>query len=438
MEHPDGEVGDSFAFLLRDHPLRASLSNEMHGRKLPPITPPARLMQVILSVEDQRLEEERAALSALLEPHSQCEVGRYVQGSTGGVHVIWERHTEFSSYMLMRMGEFDLSRPFEAACFDALPADWFSNLPGDVIRATQLAIVPACLELREDFDEVDLVCCGILDGLAELRSDFRLNDDGFGHLLIVDKGMTPVEVALAVQRVQELGNYRNLALLGLPIAQGLAPRVAALEQRLAETTQKIAGDAEPDEPLLRSLSNLSADIARVVADTQYRMNASRAYAEMVEDRLRSLRIQRVPGQQTLGDFTERRLLPAVRTCISFSHRLDALSRRAAWTSSLLRTRVDTELALQNRDLLVSMNHRTALQLRLQQTVEGLSVVAITYYATGLLGHLLDGIALNLPFSNNGVTAVCTPVIMALALALAWLTLRGAHRRLERHGPSAPG
>ena len=54
---------------------------------------------------------------------------------------------------------------------------------------------------------------------------------------------------------------------------------------------------------------------------------------------------------------------------------------------MLRTRIDIALAKQNRDLLDSMDERTQLQLRLQQTVEGLSVVAISYYAVALIGYL---------------------------------------------------
>ncbi len=41
------------------------------------------------------------------------------------------------------------------------------------------------------------------------------------------------------------------------------------------------------------------------------------------------------------------------------------------------------LEAQNQTLLASMDRRARLQLRLQQTVEGLSVAAICYYVVGL-------------------------------------------------------
>ena len=43
------------------------------------------------------------------------------------------------------------------------------------------------------------------------------------------------------------------------------------------------------------------------------------------------------------------------------------------------------------NLLGAMNRRQQLQLRLQATVEGLSVAAITYYIVGLVGYAAKGL-----------------------------------------------
>ena len=149
------------------------------------------------------------------------------------------------------------------------------------------------------------------------------------------------------------------------------------------------------------------------------MSATSAYAKLSMDRLASLRIDMVRGHQTLADFTERRLTPAVRTCDSFSTRLEDLSQRAAWTSALLRTRIDIALAKQNRDLLTSMDKRTRLQLRLQQTVEGLSVVAISYYAVGLLGYALYPLAHAAGLDKAVMVAALTPLVVIGV----WLAMR---------------
>ena len=113
--------------------------------------------------------------------------------------------------------------------------------------------------------------------------------------------------------------------------------------------------------------------------TAYRFGAAAAYYRLVQQRVEDLREQRLAGFPPIREFMERRLAPAMATCQSVAARQTDLSTRIARRSALLRTRVDIELERQNQELLVQMNRRAKLQLRLQETVEGLSVVAITYY-----------------------------------------------------------
>ena len=95
----------------------------------------------------------------------------------------------------------------------------------------------------------------------------------------------------------------------------------------------------------------------------------------MERRIAELREGRVEGMPTLREFVERRLLPAMKTCETVARMQEGLSARISRASELLRTRVDIELERQNQELLAQMNRRAKLQLRLQETVEGLSVVA---------------------------------------------------------------
>ena len=408
----------------RSHPLRAALSDEMHVRRLPRFAAPCRLMQIVTLLGEGGAEATRAHIAA----HGRIPVpaaARYLVMDLGTLKLVWERHTEFASYTFVREGAFD--QPFAADLFGAAAAAVLADLPGDVIRATQIAFyAPDMPEPDETvldtlFAPDALIMCRVADGKATAISDFRLNPDGFGRLLLRDHGLARDEPAQLVLRLQELGNYRNMALLGLPLAQSLTPDVTRLEARLATLTGAVAERVSEDDRLLDELTYLSAELARLVAETRYRMSATKAYAQLSIDRLDTLGIGAIPGYQTLADFTERRLMPAVRTCDSFSARLDDLSQRAAWTSELLRTRIDIALAKQNRDLLESMNKRTQLQLRLQQTVEGLSVVAISYYAVALIGYLAGPIH---AFPHEWVMAIAAPVVVAGA----WLFAR----RLRRH------
>ncbi|MDO6416217.1 DUF3422 domain-containing protein [Sphingomonas sp. BIUV-7] len=412
---------------IDDHPLRAALSDEMHVRRLPRMRAPCRLMQVVTVLGEPNADAARVHIEALmvgaavLVPLS----AKYGVLAIDGITLVWERHSEFATYTLLRPGT--TAEPFDPHDFDPVRRIIYADMPGEIIRATQIALIAddeadaAVADPTRWFTDEATIVCDVAGGQARIMSDFRLNADGYGRLLVRDRGLQRNEPSQVVLQLQELGNYRNMALLGLPLAQRLTPVVTGLETRLAELTHAVSERSSEDDRLLDELTYLSAELASLVAETRYRMTATRAYAQLSVDRVASLRIGEVRGYQTLDDFTERRLLPAVRTCDSFSARLEDMSQRAAWTSELLRTRIDTALARQNRDLLASVDRRTDLQLRLQQTVERLSVVAISYYLVALIGYLL-GI----------VTIVPHEVAMAITVPIVLIGVALALRRARRH------
>lgn len=413
--------------IFRNHPLRASLSEEMHLRRLPTFAAPYRLVQVVTVLGEASTGDARAHIETLAKTGRELVPisAKYGVLEFGKFVLVWERHTEFATYTLLCPG--GAAASFDPELFEPTLSTILVDMPGETVRATQVALVadpspdriPPALE--QWFAPDAIIACEVADGLARIMSDFRINPDGFGRLLVLDRGLDRDEPAQLILRLQELGNYRNMALLGLPVAQRLTPAVTQLETRLAELTHDVSERASEDDKLLDELTFLSAELARLAAETRYRMSATRAYAQLSTDRLASLRIAPIRGFQTLADFTERRLMPAVRTCDSFSARIEDLLQRAAWTSELLRTRIDIALAKQNRDLLTSMDSRTHLQLRLQQTVEGLSVVAISYYMVALAGYVLAAIP---GLRHDIAVAVSVPIILAfVAFSLSRLRRR---------------
>ena len=408
--------------MMRNHQLRAALSEEMHLRRLPRFAAPCRLVQLVAVLDEATADAARAHIETLAKAAHEIVplAGKYGVLALDDITLVWERHTEFATYTLLRPGAF--AAPFDPALFEPALTAILTDMPGAIIRATQIALVsgdaadPRPDDLDAWFAAEATIVCDVADASARIVSDFRLNRDGYGRLLILDHGLERDEPAQLVLRLQELGNYRNMALLGLPLAQRLTPSVSQLETRLAQLTHAVSERTSQDDLLLDELTFLSAQLAQLVAETRYRMSATRAYAQLSTDRLASLRIGAVRGYQTLADFTERRLSPAVRTCESFSVRLEDLSQRAAWTSELLRTRIDIALTKQNRDLLLSMDARAKVQLRLQQTVEGLSVVAISYYLVALVGHLLSA----LPGERHDLAlAAAVPFVIAAVAFGRW-------------------
>lgn len=417
---------------IRTHPLRATLAEEMHLRRLPRFASPYRLMQFVSVIGESGAGAARAHIDALAE---QARIivpisAKYAVLGFGDLTLVWERHTEFATYTLLRPGP--PAPSFDPSDFAPVLARVEQDMPGEIVRATQLALVaaagapdPATDALDQWFAPEAMIVCEVADGLARIISDFRLNADGYGRLLVIDQGLDRDETAQLVMRLQELGNYRNMALLGLPLAQRLTPSVSSLESRLAELSHAVSERMSQDDQLLDELTFLSAELARLAAETRYRMSATRAYAQLSAERLASLRIAPVRGFQTLADFTERRLMPAVRTCDSFATRIEDLLQRAAWTSELLRTRIDIALAKQNRDLLASMDRRNRTQLRLQQAVEGLSIVAISYYLVALFAYVAK--AFSGPQADR-LTALAVPaVVVVVGLVLVAVKQRVRNR-----------
>jgi uncharacterized membrane-anchored protein len=240
--------------------------------------------------------------------------------------------------------------------------------------------------------------------------------------------MSPERAGALVQRVIEIETYRTLALLGLPEAQRLAPSIAAAERRLAEVTGQMrgAGDLAGNHRLLEELTSLAAEVEAGAAASLFRFGASRAYEEIVSQRLQTIGERKVGGLPTWSSFLARRMKPALRTCVTIEERQSSLSLKLARAANLLRTRVDVELEQQNQELLKSMNARTRLQLRLQTTVEGLSTAAITYYVVGLFGYLVKaaGETGRLPVDPTYVTAAFVPI----AAFSIWWTVRSIRNK----------
>ncbi len=413
---------------IESHPLRAALSAEMHARRLPRLDEPASIVQHVVLTNEQEAAANLARLrDALAAAAVDFDIdSRHIACSLSGMTFVWERHSEFMCYTFIVSGAVASG----GALFDptnaAFVATWLGELHGFVIRATHARLVrdaPDENAIADAFGRDDLVVSDAVGGAARIWCDFRLHADGAGRLLIHDKGMIGAEASQLLQRLQELGNYRKMALLGLPVAQGAISALAVFEDRLSDLAIRVADEEADDAVLLDELSGLCAELARMTSATGYRMSATRAYADLCTDRLRRLAMIPVRGYVSFDDFTERRLLPAMRTCEAFSRRLDDLSKRAEWTSALLRTRVDTAINRRNRDLLASMDRRTALQLRLQHTVEGLSVVAVSYYGAGLLHYVrtaLEPAGIHWPPWSD-------LLVIPLILAVTWLGIRGLKR-----------
>jgi uncharacterized membrane-anchored protein len=382
-----------------NHPQRLILNDEVHARPPEGLVAPLRLSYLVLFSKGDR-EEELVALARLAQqsggPPVRSDQNHY-SADLGRFRLKWERHTEFVRYTFIVPGLDGGS--FAETALDAVPADWVSSLPGQAITATHAIFLPrGTSELRpEDVSDLHfggnpLIGSRISGGAGLALTDFRIREDGFSRLVVQDKGMTPRQAGRLVQRLFEIETYRIMALLALPVARQLTPFLTQSEQELTEIANRMQTAGEDDEPvLLDRLTRLEAQIEGRHADTLFRFSAANAYYGLVQQRIEELREQRIEGLQTFQEFNDRRLAPAMATCRAVAARQASLSERVARATVLLSTRVSVTREKQNQAVLKSMDRRANLQLRLQQTVEGLSVAAITYYIVGLTGYAAKGL-----------------------------------------------
>lgn len=417
------------------HPARDELYEELHSRPSPLVETPCSISHIAVQIAPNERAAEHAHLAALCaqfgaRPPSESASCFYQ--TFHSFELRWERHTEFSTYTFIHRVLGDPLR--QPAALTHIPEAWLGQMPGRVTTALHLAFSCAdggldAADLDSYFEKQSLRGGVVRQGTAYLYSSFRLHSDGFGRIVLQARDLTALQAGRLVQRVLEVETYRLMALLGLPVARGLGPEVTAMETELARINQELA--QEQDEPgqraLLAKLSNLAARVERHRSDTTYRFAATNAYYDLVGERLGELGEEKIPGLQPVRLFIERRLAPGIRTCNAIRDRLEGLSARIGHASDLLRTRVELAIQGQNRELLRSLNTRSEVQLRLQQAVEGISIVAITYYLMGLLGYIYEGLAYAGLHVNKKIGfAIAVPVVMLLV----WRVIHSVKRRVH--------
>lgn len=381
-----------------DDPLRASLHNEVHARPSARIRLPAFILLVGVFNEGISREQEHAHLSQLQPDLSLQDMqGNFVRLRMPDYTLKWERHTEFTRYSLVQSlpthAGLDAREP-ELLSHLKLPEGWLSAIPGKTFSAIKLVMLTdelndphvALEHARHWMGESPLIASRMgKPAHALVVTDFRLRDSGFERMLVLAPPETSQSRAGRIsQRLLELETYRLMALRGLPVAKLVSSQLGRAEKELSDIIDSLEHQEVDDQALLTRLVGLAAEVERMTAEHAYRFAATAAYDKLVTERIAELRESPISGTQTIGEFMKRRLSPAMATVAATAQRLASLSERISRASALLRTRVDIATEEQNRVLLEKLTKGQALQLRLQSTVEGLSIAAISYYVVSLL------------------------------------------------------
>ncbi len=423
----------SSIFGISEYSNRIKLHNELHARPHELLTPPMQVSQLALLSDSRLVKDELNLIAQLCDRYSvtpPAADARHFSAEFSSFHFTWERHTEFSMYTFFVSMPFET--PFTEPAIKYVAKEWLESLPGEVIAATHLAIEAKdrphrSLEgLSMLFASNTVIGAKVAAGSAVVWTDNTIHPDGFARILVQDVDLRRRQAGRLVQRLLEIETYRMMALIPVTMARNYLPELARFDQQLAELTTNNCGlqSHASEQQLLDQLTRLAAEIESIAATTNQRFNASAAYYKIVKMRITELREQRIQGLQMFHEFMEQRLSPAMATCDSVNSNLELLSTRVARASALLRTRVDITMEGQTRDLLASMDKRAKLQLRMQETVEGLSVVVLSYYLLGMTGYALKAIkTLGLPINVEIATGVAIPIVLGVVFV--------AVRRLRR-------
>ena len=424
---------------IDDHPLRYKMANELHARPFPSMEAPCSAAYIAIKQPNDAVSRDRQQdldhLTALLDrhgaPHPQPGATHYY-GQIGKHWVKWEQHTEFVTYTVFSDGA--TSRAFDPTEFEVFPADWLAEAPGQRVTSVLVDIHQRpddegeiLASLDDWFVSESLATASVLDDDAIVAGDFRIDQNG--HLrfaVFVSPQTSQRRVGRIVQRLCEIETYKSMSMLGFARVRQLQPKLNDLDTQLTSLMGAMSDEHASAETTLNDLLSISAELETLAARSSFRFGATGAYEALVNQRIEALREERFHGRQHFAEFMMRRYAPAMRTVTSAEGRLQSMSNRSIRASNLLRTRVDVERSAQNQALLESMDKRSDLQLRLQRTVEGLSVVAISYYAVSLVGYTLYPLANTFGLSTGTLTALVTlPVV-----GFVWWAIRRLRAHVE--------
>ncbi len=414
----------------RVHPERDRLLSEAHARPSTPVKAPLLAARIATISGEAGVAEDRAHMAALCRKLGAAEPGpdaRWCILDAGAWRLRWERHTEISTWTVFRPASGDDAAAFTATALDLAPQEWLASLPGEVLAAAHVALVETAPDATL-FSEADLIAAEVAGGAARLFTDFRPGPDGFTRFVLLQASGGPVLAGRILQQLFEIETYRLLALLAFPVATAGAATIAQMEAEAADAALKVAqkGDVEADRELLARLAALAGQAEASAASTGFRFAASRAYHGLVQERIGQLNERPLDGRPGVREFMERRLAPAMRTIGAAGERQRDVIARIARTTQMLAVRVEVAAEATNASLLKSMDRRAQLQLRLQETVEGLSAAAISYYALALLKIAIEGLAKMRPRIDPTLT---TGALAPVVVLLVWLFLRRLRARI---------
>ncbi len=412
------------------HPLRQHILGELHARPYMPITTPrAVLQQAFLCKPSSCAQADidvfaRWCIKNKVKPPAANS--RHHMVLLGDVHLTWERHTEFITLTW--------DCPYSKAAQGRLWA--FSRQNLDHMLAHKLKLISAARinlikatntkpDLR-DF-HADSTCMSSLNkDQALVITDFRQDEFGASKFTVINRSLDAKNCGILVRRLLEVETYKVMSLYGFERIKTVLPKISSLEEQLVSLTGQInkKSDLAMTRKILDEITDIAAELANLSAASQYRFSATQAYYNIVKARLKRIDEQEIANYSKIEEFLNKRLAPAMRTCANIEKRIQTAGDKLDRSTGLLRTKVEIQMQAQSHDVLASMNKRAHMQYRLQTTVEGLSIAAVSYYVVGLLSYIAKGVGIDTYIDPAKLTALFVPA----SVFAVWMIVRNVRRK----------
>lgn len=406
-----------------DHPDRQAISEELHARPVDLLEGEARVRRLVFVVPEGGGEALIRRFNAFGATHDLEPMPRGVRQTTfvAGIRTVtWEFHTEFVT----------ITWRAPPADTDNWPPEIGLEAVGEarLIAATRVDVIadaeiPA--RLLPQFKLSSLCVSDIEDGAAQVATDYVADADGFTRLEFAAGALTPLRRSILIRRLLEIDTYRSMAMLALPLARRASPDLADTERDLSALIESLGGatTSEAIQAALDALHRLSIRSGQLSERLDFRFAAAKAYGRILAARLEGLREGPTPFGSTIGRYLGNRVDPALATCQAMEKRLETLTDKIERAIELLNVRIGLDLQMQNKSVLETIASTAQSQFRLQATVEGLSVIAISYYALGILGYTLAG-PLELAHLDK---ALAVSLAAPLTILIVWWAIRRIRR-----------
>ena len=402
----------------KEHPLRRRIQAEIHARPYRSIiTPSLVVRQAFLRPEHLSLENDHLTLLSWCRtfgvdyPTSNI---RHFSKNIDGVIFTWERHTEF------------LSLTWESQAnqysYEALKeiitkhVEVLIRQEANLISCTKIILnkgKPGENIKKDGFQEESLCLSCTENHRARILTDFHEDEFGATQFYVTNFNLSDSQSGVLVTRLLEIDTYRVMALYGFEIAKNLVPEINVIENNIITLTKQVNAKTQLKDyrETLDKVTRIVGNLGDIAASNYFRLSATKAYYNLIQGRLSRLNETSSDGSIVIEEFLARRLAPAMRTCDSIEGRIRTAGQELESSTALLRTKIDLQVQIQSQSVLESMNHRALMQYRLQSTVEGLSIAAISYYIVGLINYIFKGLDTSQYMSKPKLMAVIVPIVV---------------------------